>query len=122
VRSAAHTTAGSALIEVLAAMTLFAVAGSIVAAAALTNLRALRTATTLEYLVAVASRELSAAQAKGAPETSDDALITEAGTGIVVQRQLLVTRGANDLATLVVAVAAAGAPTVTVRTRMLVAQ
>ena len=39
-----------------------------------------------------------------------------------VRRQLVVTREADDLATLVIAVATAGSPTVTMRTRMLVPQ
>lgn len=117
----ANTTAGMALVEVLAAMTLFAIAGSVVSAAALTNLRALRTATTLEYLVTIASRELSIAQAKGAAPTAEDTLLDDLSIGIV-RRQLLVTREPNDLATLAVAVTATGSPTVTVRTRMVVAE
>ena len=102
-------------------MTLFAIAGSVVGAAAVTNLRALRTATTLEYLVAMASRDLAIAQAKGAPPTSDDGVVDEPAIG-AVRRQLVVTREADDLATLVIAVATAGSPTVTMRTRMLVPQ
>jgi len=102
-------------------MTLFAIAGSVVSAAAVANLRALRTATTLEYLVAMASRELSIAQAKGAPPTSDDAVVDEPALG-AVRRQLVVTREPDDLVTLVVAVTAPAAPTVTLRTRMLVPQ
>jgi len=121
VTRARHTAAGAALVEVLAAMTLFAIAGSVVAAAAATNLRALRTATTLEYLVAMASRELAIAQAKGAPPTSDDGVVDEPAIG-AVRRQLVVTREADDLATLVIAVATAGSSTVTMRTRMLVPQ
>jgi hypothetical protein len=117
----ARHTAGAALVEVLAAMTLFAIAGSVVSAAAVTNLRALRTATTLEYLVAMASRELAIAQVKGAPPTSDDGVVDEPAIG-AVRRQLVVTREANDLATLVIAVATTGSPTVTMRTRMLVPQ
>jgi hypothetical protein len=108
-------------VEVLAAMTLFAIAGSVVSAAALANLRALRTATTLEYLVTIASRELSIAQAKGAPQTSDDTLLADPAMG-TVRRQLLITHEADDLATLVVAVASTGSPTVTMRTRMVVSQ
>ncbi len=100
-------------------MTLFAIAGSVVSAAALANLRALRTATTLEYLVTIASRELSIAQAKGALPTADDTTLDDPGLG-TVRRQLLVTREPDDLATLVVTVAATASPTVTVKTRMLV--
>jgi type II secretory pathway pseudopilin PulG len=119
VTRAAHTAAGAVLVEVLAAMTLFAIAGSVVSAAALANLRALRTATTLEYLVTIASRELSIAQAKGALPTADDTTLDDPGLG-TVRRQLLVTREPDDLATLVVTVAATASPTVTVKTRMLV--
>ena len=112
--------AGAVLVEVLAAMTLFAIAGSVVSAAAVANLRALRMATSLEYLVTIASRELSAAQANGAPPTSEDAVLADPGLG-TVRRQLVVTREPDDLATLVVTVAAESAPPVTVRTRMFVA-
>jgi hypothetical protein len=119
--AARRATGGAVLVEVVAATALFAIAGSVVSAAAVANLRALRAATTLEYLVAIASRELAAAQAKDAAATVDVAVLDEAGVG-QVHRQLVVTREPDDLATLVVAVSASDATAVTLRTRMRVLQ
>jgi len=118
----ADATSGSALVEALAAMTLVAVAGAVVAAAAMCNLRALHTAALVERLVAIASRELASVQARGAPEMVDDTILDELGTGVPVDRRLVVTRSPEGVATLTATISAPAAPPVTLTTRMLVAE
>jgi hypothetical protein len=108
---------GSALVEALAALVLLALAGSVVAAAATANLRALRTAVVLERLVARAVHELSLAQARGAPVTSEDATTTDPDLG-TVGRHLEVTRDADGVATLAVRLTAPNAPPMELTTRM----
>ena len=108
---------GSALVETLVAIALLALAGSVLAAAATTNLRALRTAAVLERLVALATRELSIAQARGALATSEDTTTVDPDLGVVA-RHLEITRDAGGVATLAVRVTARGAPPLDLGTRM----
>jgi len=112
---------GSVLVEALAALVLTAAAGAVVAAAAGTSLRAVRTATLDERLTAIAARELAGLQARGAPETDDDAALDEADLGTGAHRRAHVTRRPNGVAELDVTVAvASGLRPLTLMTRMLV--
>jgi hypothetical protein len=71
---------GTALIEALAALTLLAIAGAVVAGAASTNLRALRSGTVRGRLLAIAARELADLQTLPAVEGSYTAALgDEAG-------------------------------------------
>jgi Tfp pilus assembly protein PilX len=58
-----HQEAGTALIEVLAALVLFAFAGAVVASTATLSIRSLRATAVRGRLVAFAARELAALQA-----------------------------------------------------------
>lgn len=107
--------AGSALVEALAALTLMAVAGSVVAAAAAANLRATRQAAQIESLIALAASELAVAQARGAPVATDEGLIALPG----VRRQLVVTHDPSGIAALEVRLTAPGTRPLQLSTRML---
>lgn len=108
---------GYALVEALVAIALVALAGTVVAAAATTNMRALRAAAVLERLVALASRELSLAEARGAPALVEDVTALDPDLGVVA-RHLEVSRDADGIATLAVRVTAPGAAALDLRTRM----
>ena len=67
---------GYALVEMLAALVLFAVAGLVVASAAGTNLRHARTAATRGKLAAIAAHEMARLQVAHTPGTRERALDT----------------------------------------------
>ena len=106
---------GSALVEALAALTLMAVAGSVVAAATAANLRATRQAAELEALVALAARELAVAEAQGAPVATEEGPIDVPH----IQRRLVVTHDPRGIAALEVRLTAPGTRPLQLSTRML---
>ena len=113
--------AGSALIEALAALTLMAVAGSVVAAAAATNLRATRQAAALQALTALGARELAVAEARGAPIASDEGPIDVPGAA-GGRRRLEVTHEPSGIASLEVQVTIPGMRSLQLSTRMLLSE
>ncbi len=86
---------GHALIEVLAALILFALAGAVVASAATTNLRSLRAAEVRGRLVALAARELSRLQVLAEPGTRTQPLADDAISGTITGETIV-----NEEATL----------------------
>lgn len=70
---------GSTLIEALVALGLVALAGAIVASAALAGLRATRRAATLAPLTALAARELGGLVARAADATSHETTLPAPG-------------------------------------------
>jgi len=99
--------AGATLVEALAALTLLAVAGAVVASAAGVGLRALHTATVDRRLVALAARELAALQTRAPEPAAVAARLAEPELAGEVRQTTEVDETAG-LATLRVAVAAAG--------------
>jgi len=120
-RSPGVSTRGSTLVEALVALALVAFAGSIVAAAAQTSLRASRTAAVLEQLTAGAAADLARAQGRGAPEGVDDTITTDPTLGAGVEHRVTITR-AGDVATLEARVVAPEADVLVLATRMYVPQ
>jgi hypothetical protein len=112
---------GSALVEALVALTLMAFAGSIVAAAAATNLRATRQAASIEALTALAARELAGAQARGAPVASEDGPVDVPGVRDA-ERRLTVTHDPSGIAQLDVRLTASGARPLHLSTRTLLSE
>ena len=66
-----HDIAGSALVEALMALVLIAIAGLVVASAAMTGLRATSRAATLTRITSLAARELSVLANRAATAASD---------------------------------------------------
>ena len=120
-RTPPRGSAGSALVETLAALTLMAIAGSVVAAAAGANLRATRQAAALETLVALAASELAVAEARGAPIASEEGPIDVPGAA-GVQRRLVVTHEPSGIAALEVRLIAPATRPLQLSTRMLLSE
>jgi len=114
---------GSVLVETLAAAALVAAAGMVVAVAAAAGLRAVRQAALVERAVLIAARDLSALQARGAPESSDYSLLDEPALGAGATRGATVVRRGDGIAELRVTVTAPALRLpLTLATRMLVPQ
>jgi hypothetical protein len=107
------------VVEALAALTLIATAGAVVAAAATTSLRAVARGGVTARLTALAARELALLQARGAPECDEETDLAAAGLAGPVRRRARVTHREDGVAELRVEVASAG-HTVALATRMLV--
>jgi type II secretory pathway pseudopilin PulG len=119
---------GSTLIESLAALTLMAAAGAVIAAAATTSLRAARHAAECERLTAIAARELARVQARGAPEETSERRLDDSGFAGPARLSTLVSRRPDGIAELRVTVDLAGNPgeapasPITLTTHMLVGE
>lgn len=74
-----HDIAGSALVEALMALVLIAIAGMVVASAAMAGLRATNRAATLTRITSLAARELSVLANRAATAASADTTLTVAG-------------------------------------------
>jgi len=96
---------GQALIEVLAALVLFAMAGAVVASAAATNLRSLRAAGVRGRLVALAAREIARLQVLVTPGTHTEPFVDGAVHGAITGETTVNEEG--TLATLTATAAAA---------------
>jgi Tfp pilus assembly protein PilV len=96
---------GQTLIEVLAALVLFAMAGAVIASAATTNLRSLRAAGVRGRLVALAAREMARLQVTAVPGTRTEPFTDGAMRGTITGRTAVNEEG--TLATLTATVAAA---------------
>lgn len=104
---------GLALVEVLAALVLFAIAGAIVASAATTNVRSMRAAAMRGRLVALAAREMARQQVLVVPGTRTESFRDAAGhsnitgnfAGTITRETTIDDEG--TLATLTVTVATA---------------
>jgi Tfp pilus assembly protein FimT len=111
---------GSTLVEALVALVLVAFAGAVVAAAAHTNLRATRSAITLEQLTAAAAFDIARTEARGAPAGIEETIGTDPALGPATEHHIEVTRSDNGVATLDARVAVPGVPPLTLSTRMWV--
>ena len=96
---------GQALVEVLAALVLFAMAGAVVASSATTNLRSLRAAGVRGRLVALAAREVARLQITATPGTHTAPFTDGQVRGIITGKTTVNDEG--TLATITATVAAA---------------
>ena len=115
----ARATRGSTLVEALVALVLMGLAGSVLASAALTALRATKRAWSLAQLTTVAARELAIAEARGPTIGIDEGPMRAPGLDPRTTRRVEVRADGDNLVSLNVRVVAPGTAPVELHTCML---
>ncbi len=119
-RPIASDTRGSALIEALVALVLIAIAGTVVASAAVAGLRATARGANLGRATALAGRELSALASRAGNASAETTTLALAGFPAPVQRITVVSRAHGVASVAVRIVTGRPADEVALETRVLV--